>query len=457
MNFAVDRNLGRRIAALAIPVVVAMVSQTAINIVDHILVGRLPANQSIPGQAAIGLSMILYWAIGGSLSAISVGTQALAARRYGAEQFEAAGQVMSNSLLIASLSSAVLSAASYFVIPYVFPFFHKDPEVIRLGVPYLQWRMLGLFSMVVTISYKSWFDGLGKTHVHMVSAVSMNVINLFLNIALIYGKFGFPAWGVTGSAIASMVSSYIGLALMVAWSFLRSYRFQYRNYRVANLSGKQQLELIKLSAPSGIATLFVMSGFALFYKIVGMLDASAGQGSLFATATWNIIIILMAFFTGSIAYGTATATLVGQSMGAKNYDLAERYGWEAVKLGAYITSVLGVLVILFPDAVLHFFTKDAPVIEVARPILRICGALLPVVLSALVLTQALFGAGNTTFVMIVEFVLHFTCLVPLAYVCGVKLGWGVLGVWTGAFVYILLLCSIMAWKFAEGRWKEIRI
>ena len=68
---------------------------------------------------------------------------------------------------------------------------------------------------------------------------------------------------------------------------------------------------------------------------------------------------------------------------------------------------------------LHVFSKDAAVIEVARPILRICGALLPFVLSALVLTQALFGAGNTKFVMFVEFGLHFFCLVPLAYLFGI--------------------------------------
>ena len=457
MNLAVDRTLGRRIFALAAPVVLAMVSQTAINVVDHVLIGRLPANESIPGQAAIGLSMILYWAIGGCLSAISVGTQAVTARRFGERDATRAGQVMTNSVLIAALSSGVFTIASWFVIPYVFPFFHKDPHVIALGVPYLRFRMLGLFSMVTTISYKSWFDGLGKTHVHMISAISMNVINLFLNIALIFGVWGFPMWGVTGSAVASMVSSYIGLALMIVWSLLPAYRTPYHNYSSHNYSRKQQWELVKLSLPSGIATLFVMSGFALFYKIVGMLDAEAGAGSLYATATWNIIIILMVFFTGSIAYGTATATLVGQSMGAKDHALAERYGWEAVKIGVYVASVIGLLVLLFPDAVLHGFTKDAPVIEIARPILRICGALLPFVLSALVLTQALFGAGNTTFVMIVEFILHFTCLVPVAYVCGVRLGWGVLGVWCGAFAYIILLCSIMAWKFAEGRWKEIQI
>jgi putative MATE family efflux protein len=457
MNLAVDRTLGRRIFVLAAPVVLAMLSQTAINVVDHILVGRLPSEESIPGQAAIGISLILYWAIGGFLSAISVGTQALTARRFGEQSAARAGQVMLNSVMLAAIASAIFSIGCYLAVPYIFPFFHKDPHVIELGVPYLQYRMLGLFSMVTTISYKSWFDGLGKTHVHMVSAMTMNVINFFLNIALIFGKWGFPAWGVTGSAIASMISSYIGLGLIIYWSLMADYRKPYHNYSLKNLSGRQQWEIAKLSLPSGIATMFVMSGFGLFFKIVGILDVSAHQGSLFAAATQNIIMILMVFFTGSMAYGTATATLVGQSMGAKDHVLAERYGWEAVKLGVYFASVLGVLMMIFPDTVLHAFTKDMPVIDVARPILRICGGLLPFVLSAIVLTQALFGAGNTTFVMIVEFVLHFSCLVPLAYLCGVRMHWGVLGVWCGAFAYIVLLCSIMAWKFAEGKWKDIHI
>jgi putative MATE family efflux protein len=291
----------------------------------------------------------------------------------------------------------------------------------------------------------------------MGAAILMNLINFFLNVALIFGKWGFPALGVTGSGIASMVSSYIGLALMIFWSLRTRYRKEYEVYHVRNLSLQQQWELVKLSAPSGLATMFVMSGFVLFYKIVGVLDQAAHHGPIYAAATQNIIIVLMVCFTAFMAYGTATATLVGQSMGAKQYSLAERYGWEAVKIGVYVTLVLGAIVCVFPDTVLHVFTKDEAVIAVARPILRICGALMPFILSALVLTQALFGAGNTKFVMFVEFGLHFFCLVPLAYIFGVVAGWGVLGVWMGAFAYIVLLCSIMGWKFAEGAWKEIRI
>jgi multidrug resistance protein, MATE family len=291
----------------------------------------------------------------------------------------------------------------------------------------------------------------------MTVAIVMNGINFILNVIMIFGLLGCPRLGMEGSGIASMISSYIGLLMMIGWTLLPAYRTTYRCYHLSNLASPQQWELIKLSAPSALATAFVMSGFGVFYKIVGILDDNAHQGPVFASATQQIIIILMAFFTGCMAYGTATATLVSQSMGAKKYDLAERYGWEAVKIGVYFTLLLGGAVCLFPGSVLHLFTKDQEVIAVARPILRICGCLLPFVLSALVLTQALFGAGNTKYVMFVEFGLHFFCLIPVAYFFGIVMGWGVLGVWMGAFAYILLLCMLMGWKFAQGSWKEIQI
>jgi len=457
MKLAIDTALAKRIGLLAGPVILAMVSQTLINQVDHALIGRLPQVDSIPGQAALFPSLVLMWLVGGSLSAISVGTQALTARRTGEEADHRAGSVMLNSVSVAILLSSVLAALFWYLTPHLFPYLAKDADVIRLGVPYTRWRMVGVLPMVGAISYKSWFDGLGHTRVHMGAAITMNLLNFVLNIALVFGKWGFPAMGVEGSAIASMLSSYLGFFIMIAWSLRSEYRLRFANYKFSNLSGGQMWEIFKLSYPSAIATMCVMTGFGLFQLIVGRLDTAAGHGPIYGAATWNVIIVLMLFFTAFMAYGSATATLVGQSLGAKRTDLAEAYGWEAVKIGVYFTIVIGVLIAIFPGAILHVLSKDDAVIAAATPVLRVCGGLLPFVLSGLVLTQALFGAGNTTFVMAVEFGLHFFCLVPLAWFCGVTMGWGMMGVWMGAFVYILLLATIMGWKFAEGRWKEIRI
>ena len=94
--------------------------------------------------------------------------------------------------------------------------------------------------------------------------------------------------------------------------------------------------------------MFVMSGFGSSSRSSACSTRNAQHGPIFAAATQNIIIILMLCFTAFMAYGTATATLVGQSMGAKEYDLAERYGWEAVKIGVYITLVHRLGVMLLP-------------------------------------------------------------------------------------------------------------
>jgi Na+-driven multidrug efflux pump len=85
------------------------------------------------------------------------------------------------------------------------------------------------------------------------------------------------------------------------------------------------------------------------------------------------------------------------------------------------------------------------------------GICTPLIAVGMILTQALFGAGNTRFVMIVELILHFTCLVPLAWVLGITLGFGLIGIWAAGVVYIALLAAVMSWKFKLGDWKHIAL
>src|SRR5262249_4414098 len=156
MKLSIDSTLGRRIAALSLPVVAAMLSQTAINLVDHILVGHLPDDERTAGQAALGISLILFWMVGGFLSAIAVGTQSLTARRVGEDAPEKAGQVLTNSVLAGFSASFLASLLGFLAVPLIFPFVHKDAHLLELGEPYLRWRMLGVCSMVTTTAYKSF-------------------------------------------------------------------------------------------------------------------------------------------------------------------------------------------------------------------------------------------------------------------------------------------------------------
>ena len=456
----------------------AMLAQTIINQLDTAMVGRLPGATGIDGQAGIGLSLPLFWALGGFLSAIAIGTQAITARRMGESQPLLAGRALTNSLIIASISSAIASVAGYYLSPFFFDMMSPNPNVVRLGSSYCAWRFLGVFTMVTTMSYKSFFDGIAKTHVHMVASIVMNVLNALLNMALIFGLWGFPRLEVDGAAIASVISTYAGLAVMIAWSFLPKYLRKYRYYRLSNRNRKVSWEIVRLSVPSGLATTFVMSGFLFFLWVVGNLDpgpryleaasffplagqALAGieilQPDLATSATWIMIAFLLLIFVTSMAFGTATATLVGQSLGARKPNLAERYGWESAKIGMIVMGTVGVAMIIDPWPFMRIFTDKPEVIAVAMPSMRLMGAATSVMSAAMILIQALFGAGDTKFVMLAELVLHLACLVPLSYLLGVTAGGGMLGCWLAAALYGVLLSSIMAWRFFKGSWKKIKI
>lgn len=503
MTFGIDIQRGKKIAFLAAPIVIAMFTQTFINVVDTIFVGKLDPTYSIPGQSALGFSLPILWSIGGFLSAIGIGTQAMTARRIGANDKLAGGKVLTNMAIVAVLSSIVFTFFGWYWIPWFFEFLTSNESVLDLGIPYARLRILGVLAMVTTTGYKGFFDGVGSTRVHMYAALVMNGANIILNYVFIFGFGPVPAYYVTGAAIASLISTYIGLVVMIVWSFRDKYNGAYHYYRMKNLDPKMMWELIKLSVPSGAAQVFVMSGVLLFLKIIGMLDEQAVWDSLrttslygtdvnpiaqfqsslrrlgetpylYATADWGYVIswsrppiyttaakliidLLSIGFVMCIAFGTATATLVSQSMGERRFDLAEAYGWDSVKMGAYFFGVLGAIIVIEPAFFLDLLSDDELVIQAAIPGLRIMASLEIFIAMALILTQALFGAGNTKFVMYTEFVLHGLCLAPLSYLFGIVLDLGFIGIWVSATVYVIALAGIMAWKFWEGGWKKIEV
>jgi Na+-driven multidrug efflux pump len=113
--------------------------------------------------------------------------------------------------------------------------------------------------------------------------------------------------------------------------------------------------------------------------------------------------------------------------------------------------------VVFTRAILGVVTRSGAVFDAALVPLRMMGAATPLIATGMILTQALFGAGNTRFVMIAELFLHFLCLVPLAWILGVELKLGLVGIWSSALVYVVLLTSLMVWKFRSGDWKTIKI
>lgn len=456
------------ILRLATPTVLAMITQSIVNEIDVIFFSWLPHPESSNAQAALFPSLILLWMFGGSLSGISVGTQALAARRYAEGRSDDCGAVLTNSWVFSLGASVAFTILGYLSLPAVLGFVVDVPAVRTAAADYMHWRLLGIASMVITFSYKAFFDGIGKTYVHMVSAIIMNVLNVLLCWAFIFGNWGAPRMGIGGAGLAGFASTWVGLGVMIAWAALPAYRRAYHPFRLRRVQTTLTWSILRLSIPTAIATVAVMTGFLLFSKIVSYLDslteaptvtlASGNQEAVNSAATMVIVAILKLTFTACLAFGTSTATLVSQSLGEGDGEKAARFGWASVRLGVLVFGVVGFLEgVVFPHALLGLFSSSPSVIDAALLPMRLMGLCTPIIAIGMILTQALFGAGNTRFVMIAELVLHFTCLVPLAWVLGVTLEFGLIGIWSAAITYIVLLASVMAAKFAKGDWKSIRI
>ncbi|MCH2109740.1 MAG: MATE family efflux transporter [Polyangiaceae bacterium] len=469
-NIVTQGNPYALVLKLALPTVFAMMSQSVVNEVDIVFFSQLPCPESSNAQAALLPSLIVLWAFGGSLSAVSVGTQALTARRFAEGQPESSGAVLLNSWVFSTVASILFTLLGFAVMPSLLSLLIKVPEVRAEAETYLFWRLLGITSMVVTFSFKSFFDGLGKTHVHMWSAIVMNIINVVLCYFLIFGHAGLPRLGMEGAGVAAAASTWVGLFILVFWATLRDYRLPYHPFALKKLDFSIIKRILNLSVPSAVATIAVMSGFALFAMIVSELDALQGgqmvskdcpgsSGEAVNSAATTVIVgVLKLTFTACLAFGTSTATLVSQSLGEKDAEKAAHFGWVSVRLGLLIFGVVGFLEgIVFPEQILNLVTGSEAVRDAALGPLQMMGILTPMIAVGMILTQALFGAGNSVFVMVVELILHFTCLVPLAWILGITLEFGLMGIWSAAAVYIVLLTVIMVSKFAGSSWKKIQI
>lgn len=453
----------RTILRLALPTVVAMLSQSVVNEIDVFFFTKLPYPESSNAQAALLPSLLLVWLFGGTLSAISVGTQALTARRYAERKYEAAGAVLANAAFFCLIAGVVLALIGAFSIHGLLGLILKVPEAHEIAYDYSRWRLLGIVSMAGTMALKAFFDGIGKTWVHLVSAVVMNVFNVLFCWMFIFGNLGAPRMGAPGAGFSAFVATWIGLGIMLLFTARERERFAF--LRWSSLSRRLTWDILKLSIPAGMATVVMMVGFALFAHVAGELDAAetalstTGQReAVNGAATTDIVAVLKLTFTACIAFGTATATLVAQALASKRPHDAERFGWASVRLGLVLFGVVGLLEgVLFTPQIVHFIAHSDAVRQAAMGPMRMMGVVTPIIAVAMILSEALFGAGNTKFVAVAQLCLVFLILVPVAYVLGIKTDLGLRGMWTAAVLYSIAAAIVMTLKFRGGSWKKIEL
>ena len=467
--FPQDKQISKEVFNLALPVIVSNLSRVLMSMVDVAMVGRLGAE----ALAATGMGAMLFWGALSFVLGIRTGVQTLASRRLGQKIDTECGTALHNGLFMATLYALPISLVGWLWAKDFIPFFIQDITATRLAIDYTAIVFISLLFSAYSFVFQGFYTGVQKTKVHMNVTVTSNAINVYLNAGLIYGSDGvaqffadtipslsflsklwqwttFPAMGVKGAAIATLIAS-ICMAVHY-FSFLFSSQIKDR-FSVFNLSTDRimMMRQLKLALPQGIQEAVIAVGWSVFYKIMGMIG-------LIELATTELLFTIMhASFMPALGVGQACATLVGKYMGEKKIHKSEASIKESMRISVYIMGTMGMSFILIPEYYLFLFTDDPEIIRMGVFGLRMIGAVQFLDAIGFTLWFALSGAGNTLFPAVVESCLTWGVIVLGSYVFGVVLNLGFKAPWLLFPIYMGLFAGIMVWKISKGDWKEIEV
>ena len=375
--------------------------------------------------------------------------------------------------MLASVYSIPTSIFVWLYSDKVVQFFIKDSVATPLTVDYVSILFIGLMFSSYSFVFQGFFTGIEKTKVHMRVTITSNILNVYLNAGFIYGSsgvraffiehlpsvsflavfwdwFSFPALGVKGAAIATLISSVWMTAHYATSLFSKEIKQKFSIFDVS-FNRDMMIKQIRLALPQGLQEFVIAFGWGFFYKIVGIIG-------LVELATTELLFTVMhASFMPALGVGQACSTLVSKYMGKGKPEISETSIKESIRIAEYIMAPMGLSFILFPELYLYIFTNDLEIIKMGSYGLRIIGALQVIDAIAFVLWFALSGAGNTFFPAMVEAALTWVVIVFGSYVVGVYFSLGFKALWLLFPVHLGLFASILIWKTGQGDWKDIKV
>lgn len=437
-----DASRRQRILALALPIIGGMLSQNLLNIVDTAMVGFL-GNAAL---AAVGLGSFVVFMCQAPILGISTGVQTLAARKKGEGRVDRAAKVLNTALLVVLVVAPVLSLIYVQLAEPLYPFLNKDDAVIAQGVPYLEWRLAATVFVGMNFAFRGYWNALDLSRLYMKTLIVMHACNIVLNYVLIFGHFGAPALGVAGAGLASALSMAIGTAVYFYLGFIHARRDGF----LKGLANRQETgSLIRISGPSGLQQLFFAAGFVAIFWIIGRV----GTAEL-AAANVLITVTLFAILPG-LGLGLACTTLVSQALGRGEAEDAYRWAWDVAKVTVVVMTVLGLPMWLIPDLISSIFIHDVTTREIARWPMRLVGLTMPIEALGFAFMHGLLGAGDARSVMTISVSIQWLVLLPLAYLVGPILGFGLLAIWLLQGGTRSMQSALFLLKWRSRRWQHI--
>lgn len=461
-----------KVMNLALPAILEMFMNTLVQYVDTFMVSQLGPI----AIAAISLSSSPMWLIMGVFTGISVGTTALVARYVGAGDIAKANLAAKQSVILGLILSTVVTVLILLFGQYVPKLMGAEPEVVPFTTGYLK-----ILSVTFVLHFTSFIAsavlrGAGDTKTPMRVNVLANILNIIGNFFLIFptrdltlgGSLNIPLlgelilpqfqvtiWGanlgVYGAAISTALTRGLAGILMLLIIFNGKCIIKLRFKERWRIDKTTQKSILTIGFPAALERVVMSSGQIFFTRIV------AGLGTKVLAGHYLAIIAESLSYMPGMALQMAATTLVGQSLGANKPEEAKMYGMEALKVGAIIMSGMGLIFFFLSEQLIGIFNNDPEVIIHGALALRIVAFSQPFFASAMVLSGALRGAGDTVWPLRIALIGMWAIRLSLAVIFVKFLGLGLMGAWLAMGADLAIRGTMCFIRFNSGKWMTIKL
>lgn len=450
----------KAVLAVALPSVATMLLQTTNGMLDRFMVGH---GAGPTGIAAATVASSLMFALMSAGMAISVGTTALVARFVGEKNLRDARSATKQSLLLALILSVLVGVPMMLVRGPLLTALGLDAEAHDLASRYLLISIAGLPTLFLMVILNGAFRGIGDTTRPFWVTLGANIVHATFNYLLIFGNYGFPKMGLPGGAIALVLSQTIAAGLYLM--FLRRTSLRHALHAGWAFDMEWAKRICRIGLPASVQQLIRVGSMLAFQ---GLLTRTGGGMDAIAALGIGLTSEQIAFMPG-FGYSIAASAFVGQNLGAKQVDRANRGAWAATYQAVVVMSLMGLVFYHFAAPFAHLFVPHAKnetpeqyqhveqTIRLTVMYLRTAAWSEPFLAFGMVLTGALQGAGETVSPTILTIATMVALRLPLAWFLSVYLGLGVTGAWWAMSSSTIVQGILVIFLFRTGKWRTVKV
>lgn len=434
---------------MAWPAIVESFFVAFAGLVDSLMVSSLGSE----AVAAVGLTTQPKFMGLALFFAVNVAVSALVARRRGENRKKDANSIMLTALSFIVVASVVLSVALVAFADPIIKFCGSSPETHDMAVLYFRIIMGGMIFNCIQMGINAAQRGAGNTKITMRTNVTSNTINIILNYLLITGHFGFPALGIAGAALATVLGTVVS-SIMSIISVFKPEGFISLPY-IAREKIKVTMESFTSLVKVGYSVFFEQLLMRVGFMLTAIMAAHQGTDAMAAHQV-GMNIMGLSFSFGDGLQATAVA-LIGRSLGEENEELAKEYGRTCKMLGFVIAFILVFVYFFGAHWLFSLFFKEEHIIDIGVSIMHVIIFVVIFQICQVIYMGCLRGAGDTFYTAMASTLSVTIVRTCVSYFFGYTLGLGIIGIWFGVLGDQMSRYLFASIRFRQGKWTKIKI